>query len=150
MTEELRRHELVETRVETMGIFRMGSNVVHTLIATDVSECLDDRRNLDVQARERLKAGEFLAVLAHELRNPIGAIQSAVRVLDQNPQQDETMTRAREVITRQVGHLTHLIEDLFDAERIAFGKIRLDCRLIDFAVAVYSAVVSYIVDVALA
>jgi len=69
---------------------------------------------------------EFLAMLGHELRNPLGAIGNAVSLL-QNPRAGEdTRRQAREIIARQVGHLTRLTDDLLDAARALTGKIVLD------------------------
>jgi signal transduction histidine kinase len=68
---------------------------------------------------------EFLAMLGHELRNPLGAIGNAVGLL-QNPRAGEdTRRQAREIIARQVGHLTRLTDDLLDAARALTGKIVL-------------------------
>jgi signal transduction histidine kinase/ActR/RegA family two-component response regulator len=67
---------------------------------------------------------EFLAMLGHELRNPLGAIGAAVYLLDQVGS-DVQRLRCQEVIKRQVGHLTRLMNDLLDAGRVATGKIVL-------------------------
>jgi signal transduction histidine kinase len=69
---------------------------------------------------------EFLATLAHELRNPLGPIRNAVELLGQlgndAPQQQE---QARQTIVRQTNHLVHLVDDLLDVSRINQGKITL-------------------------
>jgi two-component system CheB/CheR fusion protein len=75
---------------------------------------------------------EFLAVLSHELRNPLGTIRSALTILDRGPlssQQDAE--RARGVIERQMTHLSRLVDDLLDVSRIKTGKIRIERRPID-------------------
>lgn len=71
----------------------------------------------------------LLAMLGHELRNPLGAIAGAARTLD--VVSDAKAARAREIIVRQVDHLAHLVDDLLDAGRVAFGKITLDRKPID-------------------
>lgn len=69
---------------------------------------------------------DFLATLAHELRNPLSPIRSAVTLMNTVPQaQTEVHQRARDVILRQVGHLTHLVDDLLDVARISQGKLTL-------------------------
>ena len=69
---------------------------------------------------------EFLATLAHELRNPLSPIRNAAALLGATGQgADERQARAREVITRQVDHLAHLVDDLLDVARISEGKIAL-------------------------
>jgi signal transduction histidine kinase/CheY-like chemotaxis protein len=82
---------------------------------------------------------EFLAMLGHELRNPLGALSSASYLL-QNPQADaDTLRRAREVVARQVAHLARLTDDLLDAGRALLGKIVLQRRPVDLAAVVGGA-----------
>lgn len=68
---------------------------------------------------------EFLGMLAHELRNPLAPLRNAVHILDLVEPKDGTMEQARDVIDRQVTHMTRLVDDLLDATRIARGKILL-------------------------
>jgi PAS domain S-box-containing protein len=75
---------------------------------------------------------EYLAMLAHELRNPLGAIQSASQVLAA-PGSNENDEWARRVIARQVDHLNHMLDDLLDVSRITRGKVHLRPRPIDAA-----------------
>src|SRR5262249_47052313 len=67
---------------------------------------------------------DFLAVLAHELRNPLAAIQTSLRVLDQADATTDVV-EVRAIIRRQVGHLARLVEDLLDVGRITRGKLEL-------------------------
>ena len=112
-----------------------------SLIVTDLSELLEARGDRDRAARESHLKDEFLAMLSHELRNPIGAIRSAVGVLE-SVDLANGPARARAVIARQVGHLAHLVEDLLDVERVASGKIRLDRHPLDMAEALRHAAAS--------
>src|SRR6185295_12118270 len=66
---------------------------------------------------------EFLAVLSHELRNPLGAIRNSLGLLRSDD--DDRADRARAVIDRQVSLLTRIVDDLLDVTRIARGKIEL-------------------------
>jgi signal transduction histidine kinase len=68
---------------------------------------------------------EFLAMLGHELRNPLGAIAGAVAILDRIGKPDDSAGAARAVIERQVRQLTALVNDLLDVARVTSGKIRL-------------------------
>ncbi|HKI05101.1 MAG TPA: ATP-binding protein [Thermoanaerobaculia bacterium] len=68
---------------------------------------------------------EFLAMLGHELRNPMAAIRNALWVLDEIGSQDEQEVRQREVIMRQTRHLVRMVDDLLDVSRVTLGKIIL-------------------------
>jgi len=76
----------------------------------------------EIQQRD-LRREQFVAMLAHELRNPLGAITSAIGVLERVG--GDPADRARGVIRRQLGNLTHLVDDLLDVARITTGKISL-------------------------
>ncbi len=90
------------------------------------------------QAREEAEAtnrakDEFLAMLGHELRNPLDVIGTAVRVLDAQPTAEETSRKARVVIGRQVAQLSRLVDDLLDVGRVTTGKIVLHLVQVDLA-----------------
>ncbi|MGE5450696.1 MAG: ATP-binding protein [Acidobacteriota bacterium] len=68
---------------------------------------------------------EFLAMLGHELRNPLSAITAAIEVLNRVQGQQEPAVRARLIINRQTRHLARLMDDLLDVARVIAGKIRL-------------------------
>jgi signal transduction histidine kinase/ActR/RegA family two-component response regulator len=74
---------------------------------------------------------EFLAMLGHELRNPLGAIASAVSVLDRVSAGEKLAIRAREIVARQVAHLVGIVDDLLDVSRVSVGKILLTRRPLD-------------------
>ena len=76
---------------------------------------------------------EFLAMLAHELRNPLAAIVNGLALLDRVDPQSDVDARARGVIGRQVHHLSHLLDDLLDVSRIMSGKIELGHAPVDLA-----------------
>jgi signal transduction histidine kinase len=79
------------------------------------------------------RKGEFLAVLSHELRNPLAPISHALHILDHAVPGSDRAVRARAVIGRQVGHLTRLVDDLLDATRVSRGKVELQRRVVDLA-----------------
>jgi PAS domain S-box-containing protein len=80
---------------------------------------------------------EFLAMLGHELRNPLAPITTALELMRMK---GDARTREREIIERQVSHLTRLIDDLLDVSRITRGKIQLDRERVDVASAIAKAV----------
>ena len=77
---------------------------------------------------------EFLAMLGHELRNPLGAIGGAVSVLGLLGEGGEETAKTREIIRRQAAHLTRLLDDLLDVARLDTGKIELQRRPLDLHV----------------
>ena len=85
------------------------------------------------QVNDRLREAdkrkdEFLATLAHELRNPLAPIRAAAHMLKKLDLKDERVLRAREVIERQSAHMTRLIDDLLEMSRITQGKFDLQRR----------------------
>jgi len=106
-------------------------------IGLDVTErkrAEDERERARAQAEEasRIK-DEFFAMLGHELRNPLGAITTALHVIDTGTPGDARSAQARDIITRQVRHLVRLVDDLLDVTRLTTGKITLGRRPVDLA-----------------
>jgi PAS domain S-box-containing protein len=83
---------------------------------------------------------EFLATLAHELRNPLAPVRNAVQVLRFKGADESELRWSRDVIDRQVAHMTRLIDDLLDISRITRNKIELRKERVDLAEVVREAV----------
>jgi signal transduction histidine kinase len=86
------------------------------------------------------RQSEFLAMLSHELRNPLAPICNSLHVLGRVPPGSDPAGRALAVIRRQVAHLTHLVDDLLDVTRITRGKIQLQRERLDLTEVVRGAV----------
>jgi PAS domain S-box-containing protein len=114
-------------------------------IARDITErkCLEQelRRRVSELAEADRRKDEFLAMLAHELRNPLAALASAVQVTKVTSAPDE-IDWCTDVIDRQVKHLSRLIDDLLDVSRITRGKIRLRKEHLDVSTVLRGAVES--------
>ena len=93
----------------------------------------------EAEAANRAK-DEFLAMLGHELRNPLAAIISAVSVLDRIGQQDDVAVRARGAIRHQITHLGRLVGDLLDIAHVTSGDIVLTCEPLNLATSVQRSV----------
>ncbi|MEQ1501055.1 MAG: ATP-binding protein, partial [Myxococcota bacterium] len=92
------------------------------LVFNDVTE----RRRMEASLREQdVRKDEFLAMLAHELRNPLAPIRTAVELLNQVAPNDAALHGIRDLIDRQVRHLVRLVDDLLDVARVSRGKIQL-------------------------
>ena len=85
---------------------------------------------------------EFMAVLAHELRNPLAPIKSAAQVLRLARIDDPTVIRAQGIIERQANHMIRLVDDLLDISRLQNGKVRLQRENVNLSVAVSNALES--------
>jgi len=89
-----------------------------------------------VRAEEALRAAdrrkdEFLAMLAHELRNPLAPIAAAAQLLNLGPGDSGRVARTSGIIARQVAHMTGLIDDLLDVSRVTRGLAVLECAPVD-------------------
>ena len=82
------------------------------------------RANEQLREADRRK-DEFLAILGHELRNPLAPIRNAAQIMSRRPSVDAELADLHAVIARQVEHLAHLVDDLLDVGRITRGKITL-------------------------
>ncbi|MDB5943199.1 MAG: putative histidine kinase, hybrid, partial [Ramlibacter sp.] len=87
---------------------------------------------LEAEAASRAK-DEFLTMLSHELRNPLGAISAAVDVLESAGADSDTAADARTIIARQTRNLSHMMNDLLDVSRVIAGKILLSRQPVDVA-----------------
>ena len=86
----------------------------------------------EIEERDRRK-DEFLAMLAHELRNPLAAISNAATVLEKLGRHDDDTAQIRMIIGRQTHHLARLVDDLLDVARVTTGRIVVERRPVAFA-----------------
>jgi PAS domain S-box-containing protein len=94
-------------------------------------EITDRKRAEEALREEDRRKAEFLAVLSHELRNPLAPIRNSILLLERTAPGSKQATHATEVIRRQTEHLTRLVDDLLDVTRIARGKIVLKRTRVD-------------------
>lgn len=106
-----------------------------------LATALADRERLqqDLLAADR-KKDDFIATLAHELRNPLAPIRSAAALLRQPDLSGPQRTECLEVIDRQIGQMAHLLEDLLDVSRFTRGKITLRLEVLELASVIAQAV----------
>ena len=105
---------------------------------TDITEQRELEQRIQMQAEqlatESRRKDEFLAMLGHELRNPLAPIRSAVHLLklrERPGNEDAIQRQAREIIERQVGNLTKMVNDLLEVGRTVSGHLRLDLQPAD-------------------
>ena len=120
--------------------------------ANDLAQALDaSRRELEralaeaARLNEELKDADrkkddFLAMLGHELRNPMAAISGAIEVMRARPNDTERVARARAIIERQAAQLARLVDDLLDVARVTRGKIPLRLEAVSVEDIVHRAI----------
>nr|WP_227494066.1 ATP-binding protein [Ramlibacter pallidus] len=111
-----------------VGIFAQGHDVTEQVLGQQALQQADRRKD------------EFLATLAHELRNPLAPIRQAAQLAKAGAQAPERQRWALEVIERQVGHMSLLLDDLLDVSRISRGKLELRLQDVQLRAVVDAAV----------
>jgi signal transduction histidine kinase len=138
-----RENEALRQRVEEiMSDVEMGSDARRaTLNLLEDATTAREAAEREIAERQRaeqslhdanLRKDEFLAMLAHELRNPLAAIQSAGQLLHLRDCDPAMRKKATEILIRQTGHMVRQVDDLLDVSRISSGKIELraeDCEV---------------------
>jgi PAS domain S-box-containing protein len=105
-----------------------------------VTQDLTQRRHSEALELSSQNVQQFLAVLAHELRNPLAAIRNAVQLQKALKPGDAGQEMAYNVLNRQTGQLTRIVEDLMDISRVARGSLSIDRKPSDVAVLVARAI----------
>lgn len=105
-----------------------------------VTRDMTERRRVEALEKADVHRTEFLAMLAHELRNPLAPIRSALGLIGPARPDDATLEWSRGVIERQVAHLTRLVDDLLDVSRITADKVTLQREPVEIAQVVAGAV----------
>jgi signal transduction histidine kinase/CheY-like chemotaxis protein len=106
-----------------------------------ISSDITERKQIEEALRDAdRRKDEFLATLAHELRNPLAPIRNSLHILKLSRSSDPAAERICEMMERQVGHLVRLVEDLMEVSRITRGKVELRSEPVELAAVILSAV----------
>ena len=120
-----------------------GSDLVAVLFS-DITQRLlaeqDMRRLNEELAQANRRKTEFLATLAHELRNPLAPLSNGLHLMRMGANKPELLEKTRQMMERQVQHMVHLVDDLLDVARISTGKVELRRQRIDLKEVVATAV----------
>jgi signal transduction histidine kinase len=119
LAEKTRELELLNATLQRANLDLERANLA---LHSEVSERARAEQALKEADRHK---DEFLAMLAHELRNPLAPIRNAVHLMRMKPLQDPQLCLSRDIIERQLSQLTRLVDDLLDVSRITRGKITL-------------------------
>jgi PAS domain S-box-containing protein len=127
------------TALRDGGLLRGYSKIFRDL--TERKRLEDEtKRRADELAEADRRKDEFLAMLSHELRNPLAPIMNALHVLRQDQTENPVLQQARSMIERQVRQMTRLIDDLLDVTRITRGKVQLRKEQVELSVVLQRAV----------
>ncbi len=120
----------IEVSVRSAAIRGAGGAVAGvSYTERDITRLKDTQRQLVNADRQK---DEFIAMLGHELRNPLSSIRSAAELLKMNDSNDPDIRYSQEVLERQSNHMAKLLDGLLDVSRIISGKITLDIQSVDF------------------
>lgn len=124
-------------RVFSVYVCRMGGadSTLAAVVFTDISERTVEENDLrrvaaDLSESDR-KKNEFLATLAHELRNPLAPLSNGLHLLERMGHDPSRIAKTVDMMKRQVGQMVHLVNDLLDVARISTGKVELKRQRID-------------------
>jgi len=126
-------------RLRSDGTQYWANNVIATLPATDVrkrafymvTQDLSQRRNAETLAETARRMHEFIAMLAHELRNPLAPIRNAVALMERRKITDPLVESMRQTIDRQSQNLTRIVDELLDVNRVARGQFVIEKQTLD-------------------
>jgi PAS domain S-box-containing protein len=107
-----------------------------------VTRDLTQRQRMQQLQEASRQMSDFVAMLAHELRNPLAPIRNAMQVMALRGLEDPQLEWCRTVVDRQVAHLGRLVDDLLDVNRVTTGKIQLKCELVPIALVLERALES--------
>ncbi|MGZ5033670.1 MAG: hybrid sensor histidine kinase/response regulator [Usitatibacter sp.] len=107
-----------------------------------VTRDLSERKRMESLEERGRNLTEFIAMLAHELRNPLAPIRNALGIMSVSKESSPQIAWARDVIERQTNQLTRLVDDLLDVSRITRGKMRMDGVPMDVCLALHRALES--------
>ncbi len=128
----IREMERIGQALEATARQRNAQEDERSRLLASLRQALERQEDALAQARSAGRAkDEFLAVLGHELRNPLSPIVASLDLMDLRD--DASSQRERTIMRRQVSHMKRLVDDLLDVSRIASGKLQVELRPLDLA-----------------
>jgi signal transduction histidine kinase/ActR/RegA family two-component response regulator len=117
----------------------LAESVMH--YSSLVESTIEVQKNAEVELRlSHQHKDEFLAMLAHELRNPLAPISAAAHLLSMSLGDEIVVQQASATISRQISHLNHIVDDLLDVSRITRGLVELNTEPLDVKLVINSAI----------
>lgn len=125
---------------ELTGLLHNGKDGKPSRVVGTAADITERKRAEEALRQADRRKDEFLAMLAHELRNPLAPISTAAQMLKSAGADDKRIKKSSEVIARQVRHMTELIDDLLDVSRVTRGLVVLEKERLDIKSVVASAI----------
>jgi PAS domain S-box-containing protein len=145
LIERCKRGELIE-HLETQRIRKDGSRVEVSLTISPVRNAEGKivgaskiSRDITARKEEDRRKSEFIALLAHELRNPLAPLRNALQVMRLAGADQAAVEQSRQMMERQLQYLTRLVDDLLDVSRISLGKLHLQKERLSISEVVQNA-----------
>lgn len=119
--------------VEAVGAFEVGP-VGRPIRVQGCVRDISERKQMELELKEQdRRKDEFLAMLGHELRNPLAPIRNSLSLMQFLAEESEEIRTCHDVVDRQVSQLTRIVDDLLDVSRVSRGKIRMEQTTVDLA-----------------
>lgn len=122
---------LIQVSDKFEGDFTQEDEAILVQLASIAATGFENARLYGSLREQDRRKDEFLAMLAHELRNPLAPIMSAAQLLQFKAGDEQQVRRSSDIISRQARHMTSLVDDLLDVSRVTHGLIQLDKAVLD-------------------
>jgi signal transduction histidine kinase len=129
---------LAALQAKQQELIEVSENLERTNRQVEALNVLLNEKANSLMSADRRK-DEFLSVLSHELRGPLSAAAMAAQLLENNPDKDRQGVKLGQIITRQVGHMSRLVEDLLDVSRVSRGLVSITKTAVDMREVVEAA-----------
>jgi PAS domain S-box-containing protein len=133
---------LIQLSDKYQGEFTGDDEAVLVQMAQMASVAVENARLVEDLREASRRKDEFLATLAHELRNPLAPLRNMLEVIKRTDGDRELMQQAHTMMERQLAHMVRLIDDLLDVSRVSRGKLELRCERVELSSVIAQAVES--------
>jgi PAS domain S-box-containing protein len=130
---------VIQLSDKSEGDFNEEDEAVLVQLSQIASVAIENVRLADRLRESDRQKDEFMAMMAHELRNPLGPMRNAIQILNLGKTDAQTMRWALDLLERQTTHMAHMVNDLLDTSRMSRGKVQLQLGPLDLVALVRTA-----------
>ena len=147
-TGELTQVSRNKTRIEVESRMVLAQDPDGNRLVIEASRPISERKRMEQELRRRADEllaadrakDEFLAMLAHELRNPLAALRNAAEIFKKKELPDPALASIRDVMGHQVANMARMVDDLLDVARLAGGRLELRKAVVDLSTVIEGAI----------